>query len=91
MHVQWQVDMLSQEKTLELIKLAQNGDNSAKETLVNENSPLIKSVVRWFKGKGVEYDDLYQIGSIGFLKAIIRFDENYNVKFSTYVVPMIVG
>lgn len=91
MHVQWQVDMLSQEKTLELIKLAQNGDNNAKEMLVNENSPLIKSVVRWFKGKGVEYDDLYQIGSIGFLKAIIRFDENYNVKFSTYVVPMIVG
>ena len=89
--MQWQVEMLSQEKTLELIKLAQSGDNSAKEMLVNENSPLIKSVVRWFRDKGVEYDDLYQIGCMGFLKAINRFDENYNVKFSTYVVPMIVG
>ena len=89
--MQWQVEMLSHEKTLELIKLAQSGDNSAKEMLVNENSPLIKSVVRWFRDKGVEYDDLYQIGCMGFLKAINRFDENYNVKFSTYVVPMIVG
>ena len=83
--------MLGQEETLELIKKAQNGDELAKETLVNENSPLIKSVIRWFKDKGIEYDDLYQLGCMGFLKAINRFDVNYNVKFSTYVVPMVVG
>ncbi len=83
--------MLGQEETLELIKKAQAGDELAKETLVNENSPLIKSVIRWFKDKGVEYEDLYQLGCIGFLKAINRFDVTYNVKFSTYVVPMVVG
>lgn len=83
--------MLGQEETLELIKKAQSGDEMAKEVLVNENSPLIKSVIRWFKDKGIEYEDLYQLGSMGFLKAINRFDIAYNVKFSTYVVPMIVG
>lgn len=83
--------MLGQEETLELIKKAQSGDELAKETLVNENSPLIKSVIRWFKDKGVEYDDLYQLGCMGFLKAINRFDVSYNVKFSTYVVPMVIG
>lgn len=83
--------MLGQDETLELIKKAQVGDSLAKETLVNENSPLIKSVIRWFKDKGVEYDDLYQLGCMGFLKAINRFDVSYNVKFSTYVVPMVVG
>ena len=83
--------MLGQEETLELIKKAQAGDEQAKETLVQENSPLIKSVIRWFKDKGVEYEDLYQLGCMGFLKAINRFDTTYNVKFSTYVVPMVVG
>ncbi len=83
--------MLGQEETLDLIKKAQAGDENAKETLVNENSPLIKSVIRWFKDKGVENDDLYQLGCMGFLKAINRFDCSYNVKFSTYVVPMVVG
>lgn len=83
--------MLTQEQILGLIKKAQSGDEQAKETLVKENSPLIKSVIRWFKDKGVEYDDLYQLGCMGFLKAILRFDVSYNVKFSTYVVPMIVG
>lgn len=83
--------MLGQEDTLELIKKAQSGDENAKETLVNENSPLIKSVIRWFKGKGIENDDLYQLGCMGFLKAINNFDCSFNVKFSTYVVPMVVG
>ncbi len=83
--------MLGQEETLELIKKAQEGDEQAKETLVNENSPLIKSVIRWFKDKGVEKDDLYQLGCMGFLKAINNFDCSFNVKFSTYVVPMVVG
>lgn len=83
--------MLGQEETLELIKKAQSGDENAKETLVNENSPLIKSVIRWFKGKGIENDDLYQLGCMGFMKAINNFDCSFNVKFSTYVVPMVVG
>ena len=61
------------------------------EILVKENSPLIKSVIRWFRDKGVEYDDLYQLGCMGFLKAINNFDVSFNVKFSTYVVPMVVG
>ena len=82
---------MGQEETLELIKRAQQGDELAKETLVNENSPLIKSVIRWFKSKGIENDDLYQLGCLGFLKAINNFDCSYNVKFSTYVVPMVVG
>jgi len=83
--------MLCQDETLELIKKAQMGDENAKEILVKENSPLIKSVIRWFRDKGVEYDDLYQLGCMGFLKAINNFDVSFNVKFSTYVVPMVVG
>lgn len=83
--------MLGQEETLDLIKLAQAGDESAKEKLVTENYPLIKSVIRWFKNKGVENDDLFQLGCMGFLKAINNFDCSFNVKFSTYVVPMVVG
>ena len=83
--------MLSQEDTLELIKKAQNGDMDAKDTLVKENSPLIKSVIRWFKDKGIENEDLFQLGCMGFLKAINNFDVAFNVKFSTYVVPMVVG
>lgn len=83
--------MLSQEETLELIKKAQNGDLEAKETLVQENSPLIKSVIKWFKDKGIENEDLYQLGCLGFLKAINNFDCSFNVKFSTYVVPMVMG
>ncbi len=83
--------MLSQEETISLIKEAQNGNLDAKERLVKENSPLIKSVVKWFRNKGIESDDLYQLGCLGFLKAINNFDCSYNVKFSTYVVPMVIG
>ena len=83
--------MLDYEKTLELVKLAQLGNEEAKEALITENSPLIKSVLKRFKNKGLEYDDLYQLGCIGFLKAINNFDTSFNVRFSTYVVPMIVG
>ncbi len=83
--------MLSNEETLNLLELAQNGDDSAKETLICENSPLVKSVVRRFKNKGVEDEDLYQLGCLGFVKAIKNFNVEYNVKFSTYAVPMIAG
>lgn len=83
--------MLEISDTLELIKLAQQGSESAKEKLVVENSPLIKSVIKRYKCKGIEYEDLYQLGSLGFLKAINNFSEEFGVKFSTYAVPMIAG
>lgn len=79
------------EETLKLIEAAQNGDNAASETLVLRNSPLIKSVIRRYKNKGVEYDDLYQLGCVGFIKAIKNFSATYEVRFSTYAVPMIAG
>ncbi len=82
---------MEQEEVLELIAKAQNGDNSACETLLTRNSPLIKSVIRRYKNKGVEYDDLYQLGCVGFIKAVKNFSTEYDVKFSTYAVPMIAG
>ena len=78
-------------QTNELVKLAQNGDAEATEELVNGNFPLIKSIVKLYLNKGVEYDDLYQIGCVGFLKAIKNFNPDYDVKFTTYAVPMITG
>ncbi len=83
--------MLNHETTINLIKEAQNGDENAKQILVKENSPLIKSILKRYIGKGIEYDDLYQIGAMGLVKAINNFNTNFNVKFSTYVVPMIIG
>lgn len=83
--------MLDYEQTLELLKKAKLGDEQAKNLLIETNSPLVKSVVRRYKNKGVEYDDLYQLGCVGFAKAINNFDESYNVRFSTYAVPMIAG
>lgn len=78
-------------QTNELIKRSKEGDNDATETLVSGNFPLIKAIVKSYLNKGVEYDDLYQIGCVGFLKAIKNFDEKFDVKFSTYAVPMISG
>ena len=75
----------------ELIKQAQNGDISAKETLVEENSGLIWSVARRFFGRGTEPDDLYQLGCLGFLKAVDGFDLQFGTQFSTYAVPKIAG
>mgnify|MGYP004468184513 CR=1 FL=1 len=83
--------MLNQEETLNLITLAQKGNEQAKEELINNNSPLIKSIIKFYKNKGVEYDDLYQLGSLGFVKAILNFKPEFNVKFSTYAVPMVAG
>lgn len=83
--------MLQQDETENLIKLAQNGDEDAKARLITENSPLIKSIIRRYKGRGIEYDDLYQLGCVGFLKAIKNFSFDFNVRFSTYAVPMITG
>ena len=83
--------MLDIQTTNSLIVLAKNGDDTAKATLIQENSPLIKSVIKKYLNKGIEFDDLYQLGSLGFLKAITNFDESFGVKFSTYAVPMIAG
>lgn len=83
--------MQDYEQTLHLIKQAKNGDETSKNTLVIENAPLIKSVIKSYKNKGIEYDDLYQLGCLGFVKAIANFDESFGVKFSTYAVPMIAG
>lgn len=83
--------MLSNEQLLDYIRKAKDGDENAKSEIFIRNEPLIKSIIRRFKGKGVEYDDLYQIACIGFLKAIKNFDESFGVKFSTYSVPMIIG
>ena len=83
--------MIDFTETLSLIRKAQAGSEEAKERLLFENSPLIKSVIKRYINKGLEYDDLYQLGCLGFLKAISNFDESYGVKFSTYVVPMVMG
>ena len=82
---------MEKEETLNLIKAAQGGDKSASEQLLTLNSPLIKSVIRRYKNKGVEYDDLYQLGCVGFIKAVKNFSTEYEVRFSTYAVPMIAG
>ena len=82
---------MDREETLYYIGKAKNGDDKAKQILLENNAPLLKSIIRRFHNKGVEYDDLFQIACIGFLKALNNFDESYNVKFSTYTVPMVVG
>ena len=82
--------MPNYENTLLLIERAKNGDQEALQTLTIENSPLIKSIIKRYIGKGIEYDDLFQLGSMGFIKAVKNFDTSFNVKFSTYVVPMII-
>jgi len=83
--------MLDYETQLEHIRRAKSGDKKAQEEIYLNNIPLIKSIISRFKNKGIEYDDLFQIGSIGFMKAINNFDESFGVRFSTYSVPMIIG
>lgn len=76
---------------IQLIEAAHQGDKEARDKLVMENMGLIWSIVRRFSGRGHEMEDLFQIGSIGLLKAIDKFDTSYDVKLSTYAVPMIAG
>lgn len=78
-------------RTEELIALSQSGDIDATEKLVEENAGLIWSVARRFMGRGAEPDDLYQLGCLGFLKAVEGFDLQYGTQFSTYAVPKIAG
>jgi RNA polymerase sporulation-specific sigma factor len=82
---------LTNDQVKELIAKSQNGDTTARELLVNSNIRLVWSVVQRFINRGYEADDLFQIGCIGLLKAVDKFDLNYDVKFSTYAVPMIIG
>ncbi|MCL6459306.1 MAG: RNA polymerase sporulation sigma factor SigF [Gorillibacterium sp.] len=74
-----------------LIALSQSGDTIARDTLVNCNIRLVWSVVQRFLNRGYEAEDLFQIGCIGLLKSVDKFDLSYDVKFSTYAVPMIIG
>ncbi|MDR3217293.1 MAG: sigma-70 family RNA polymerase sigma factor [Clostridiaceae bacterium] len=83
--------MLEHEETLILIKKAQTGDGNAKGLLVEHNMPLIKSIVKRYIGRMIEYDDLIQLGSLGLIKAINNFNTDFGVRFSTYAVPMIAG
>ena len=83
--------MLDERETLRYVRLAKSGDDKAKEILLTENVSLLKSIVKRYLHKGVEYDDLMQLASIGFLKALNGFDEAFGVKLSTYAVPMIAG
>ena len=79
------------EETTKLIRLAHEGDQAAREQLVLDNVGLVWSIVRRFAGRGHELEDLYQIGCIGLIKAIDKFNLDFDVKFSTYPVPMITG
>lgn len=82
---------LTHEETMTLILAAHDGDTAAEETLVQRNLALVKSIVKKYLGRGVEYDDLFQLGCMGLVKAIQHFNTAYDVRFSTYAVPMIAG
>ncbi|MDB5083943.1 MAG: polymerase sporulation sigma factor SigF [Bacilli bacterium] len=81
----------SDQQVRELLAQSQSGDSSAREQLVIANQRLVWSVVQRFLGRGYDADDLFQIGCIGLMKAIDKFDLSFDVKFSTYAVPMIIG
>jgi len=82
---------LTTEEVRELIKRSQTGDDEARDEIVKKNTRLVWSVVQRFLNRGYEADDLFQIGCIGLIKSIDKFDLSYDVKFSTYAVPMIIG
>lgn len=80
-----------EDNVFELISKAKNGDKDAQAYLVEKNTGLVWSIVKRFSNRGYDVDDIFQIGSIGLIKAINKFDSSYEVKFSTYAVPMIMG
>ena len=84
-------ELLGHEETIELIKKSQNGDELAKSKLVSHNLGLVKSILKRFLNRGYDADDIYQIGCMGLVKAIQKFDTSFEVRFSTYAVPMIMG
>lgn len=83
--------VLKEAEKMELLRRIKEGDKSAREELINGNLRLILSVIQRFTNRGENLDDLFQVGSIGLMKAIDNFDVNQNVRFSTYAVPMIIG
>ncbi|HWI50374.1 MAG TPA: SigF/SigG family RNA polymerase sporulation sigma factor [Rummeliibacillus sp.] len=84
-------ELLTQERMRELIKLAQAGDEAARKEMVEGNTRLVWSIVQRFTSRGADLEDLFQIGCIGLMKSVDKFDLSYPVKFSTYAVPMIIG
>jgi RNA polymerase sporulation-specific sigma factor len=83
--------LLSETETKNLLKRSRQGDISARERLINCNLRLVFNMVQRFQNRGYELEDLFQIGTIGLMKAIDKFDPAFSVKFSTYAVPMIIG
>ncbi|MGN0597478.1 MAG: RNA polymerase sporulation sigma factor SigG [Ruminiclostridium sp.] len=83
--------VLSEKETMELLERTKKGDSKAREELINGNLRLVLSVIQRFAGRGENPDDLFQVGCIGLIKAIDNFDMKYDVKFSSYGVPMILG
>ena len=85
------MDELFKTDTLELIQMVKKGNKEAQSVLVEKNIGLVWSIVRRFQNRGYETEDIFQIGCIGLIKAINKFDCTFGVKFSTYAVPMIIG
>lgn len=84
-------EVYNYDRNPELLILAREGDSEAMNKLIEMNLPLVMSISKKFLNRGYEYEDIFQIGSIGLVKAINNFNLDYNVKFSTYAVPMIIG
>ena len=80
--------VLKNDETVELLRRTKQGDKEAREELISGNLRLVLSVLQKFSNRGENVDDLFQVGSIGLMKAIDNFDTNLNVRFSTYGVPM---
>ena len=89
--IEQQPVLLTQEKMRELIYASQQGNKLARQTMVEGNTRLVWSIVQRFASRGADLEDLFQIGCIGLMKSVDKFDLSYEVKFSTYAVPMIIG
>ena len=83
--------VLKEDKKLELIKKAHNGDRNARDEMIQGNLKLVLSVIQRFSNRGEPLDDLFQVGCMGLIKAIDNFNTDLQVRFSTYAVPMIIG
>ncbi|MBR3290069.1 MAG: RNA polymerase sporulation sigma factor SigG [Clostridia bacterium] len=86
-----ELQVLTESEKMRLLRAMREGDPTARETLINGNLRLVLSVIQRFMGRGENLDDLFQVGSIGLMKAIDNFNTELNVRFSTYAVPMIIG
>lgn len=84
-------EVYNYEENSKLIPLAKAGNQEAMNKVIEMNLPLVASISKKFLNRGYDYEDIFQIGSIGLVKAINNFDDKFNVKFSTYAVPMIIG